>query len=139
MDQDAAKLNRNLREDPNSLAFSIRTEYCSGDPFIFGPSGTLCMGLVVWLICLFVIAHVDNAQGSTDLHTTCVVMVSAGSAVYYTLIPIYAIIRFILYQYTVTILRTEHENTFREELREIVDTFQNMFRTVKSMATKKRN
>lgn len=40
VDADAVKLNRNLREDPNSLAFSLRTEYCSGEPILFGASGT---------------------------------------------------------------------------------------------------
>jgi hypothetical protein len=40
MDDAAIKLNRNLREDPNSLAFSIRTDFCgSNDPTFFGHSG----------------------------------------------------------------------------------------------------
>jgi len=39
VDDEAFKLNRNLREDPNSLAFSIRTDYCSSEPLFFSASG----------------------------------------------------------------------------------------------------
>lgn len=39
MDDEATRLDRDLPKDPNALAFSLRTEACGGEPWIFGHSG----------------------------------------------------------------------------------------------------
>lgn len=57
---------------------------------------------------------------------------------FYILLPIYAFFRIILHQYSATILQEHHENTFGEELAEIMATFTSLFRTVKAAVGKKK-
>lgn len=64
IDEAAQKLDRNLREDPNSVAFSLRANFCPGEPWIFGHSGYMAYGL---FLPLYLVARIMLSWYSTTI------------------------------------------------------------------------